>query len=170
MEEKLGTEEDPVTHGFTISSEHHTDAGSDSSDAEKPKEDDDFRRKIKHAAGTSHTLSGSEEHGSDAEGTQEAVVSGKGFRVVTSEMQNSDQEIDVDDAHSSPVGADEFKPSSTNDSEAEISDDEPLVLIFHLHSASYLSYICIFQIVNSVFRLQGAWKRRVVKSAAGKSQ
>ncbi|XP_017226187.1 sister chromatid cohesion protein PDS5 homolog A isoform X2 [Daucus carota subsp. sativus] len=142
MEEKLGTEEDPVTHGFTISSEHQTDAGSDSSDAEKPKEDDDFRRKIKHAAGTSHTLSGSEEHGSDAEGTQEAVVSGKGFRVVTSEMQNSDQEIDVDDAHSSPVGADEFKPSSTNDSEAEISDDEPL----------------------------GAWKRRVVKSAAGKSQ
>lgn len=139
MEENLGCEDDTLKHEITVSKEHQVDAESDSSDTEKLKEDRDSRAKNKYAAGTSRTLSGSDENVSDAEGTQEAAASGKGFNEVVDELRKSDQEIDVDDADSSPVGADGSakKSSSTKDSEAEIFDDEPLVLTFRLHSASY---------------------------------
>lgn len=135
MEENLGSEEGPIKHEITVSKEHQADAEGDSSDTEKSKEDLDLGAKSRYAAGTSRTLSGSDENVSDTEGKQEAAVSSKDCSEVASEMRKSDQEVDVDDADSTPVGADESarKPSSTKDSEADISDDEPLVLILQLH-------------------------------------
>lgn len=147
MEENLGSGEGPIKHEITVSKERQVYAEGDSSDTEKSKEDPDLGTKNKYAAGTSHTLSGSDENVSDAEGTQEEAVSSKDCGEVASEMRKSDQEVDEDDADSTPVGADKsaWKPSSTKDSEADISDDEPLVLVFRLHSAlsSFHSFITL---------------------------
>ncbi|XP_074344973.1 sister chromatid cohesion protein PDS5 homolog A isoform X2 [Apium graveolens] len=142
MEENLGSEEGPIKHKITVSKERQIDAEGDSSDTEKSKEDPDLGTKNKYAAGASRTHSGSDENVSDAEGTQEEAVSSKDRSEVAIEMRKSDQEVDEDDADSTPLGVDEsaIPPSSTKDSEADISDDEPLEV----------------------------WKSRVVKSLAGK--
>lgn len=140
MEENVGGDEEPFKHEKSVSKEHQVDAESELSDTKKSKEESPHSEaKDKYAAGTSDTASGF--HENHAEETQEAAVSQGGGIELESELQKSKpQEIQTDAADKYQMGSDESSRthSAANASEeAENSDDEPLVLIFCLHLASY---------------------------------